>query len=179
MLGLLPLDVDALGGEGAAAVADVADQLPAIVQEASSFRVLERPSDLRYTLQTRPNDGYRATSYPPLQAGLGAFAVVGQSAALEVSRLLAAEAGIFALTGRAATLSKGKAPLQAGAGSFVLSGQAAGFAMIRILHSSAGAYAVTGHDADLRSTTAVSAGTPTFARRRLLRGSWAIQKDAA
>jgi hypothetical protein len=85
-----------------------------------------------------------------LQADAGVFTLTGQAATLTkiVPTILSAEAGTFALTGQAADLLKVRA-LTAEAGVFTLSGQAASLQAHRVLTAGTGSFALAGQDANL------------------------------
>lgn len=96
-----------------------------------------------------------------LAAETGVFALSGQAAGLRAARRLAAEPGSFSLAGQAAGMRVAHL-LSADAGTFVLGGQAAGLSAARQLIADAGAFDLQGHGVAFETAGQLAAGTGAF-----------------
>lgn len=97
-----------------------------------------------------------------LTADAGSFAVTGSAATLTKTWLLSADAGSFLITGTAASLERGRL-LTADAGSYAFTGVNVTLNKGVSLVADAGSYACTGTDADLLKTWILTADTGSFA----------------
>ena len=97
-----------------------------------------------------------------LTADAGSYALTGTAATLSKGFKVTADAGAFALTGTAATLRRTHI-LSAAAGSYALTGTAAGLAKGLRLVADAGSYALTGTAANLLRSLKIVANVGSYA----------------
>ena len=103
---------------------------------------------------------FAASGYT-LQAAIGVFVLAGQPAGLKVERRLAAEAGAFVMSGKAASLERGY-KVGAEVGTFALAGQAATLRVSRRISAAAGAFNFTGIAARLIQSRSMDAEAGVF-----------------
>lgn len=104
---------------------------------------------------------WSAASYT-LAADYGLFTLTGQSASLLAARTLTADYGTFAITGQAANLLAARI-LTAAQGAFTLTGQDAALLAARTLTADVGSFTLTGQDAALVAFRILAAGYGSFA----------------
>jgi hypothetical protein len=96
-----------------------------------------------------------------LAADAGSYAITGTAATLTHKWVLAAGAGSYALTGTAATITHAWR-IAAGAGSYALTGTAASLLHAWRLSAGAGSYALTGTAASLLHSWKLAAGAGSY-----------------
>lgn len=95
-----------------------------------------------------------------LDIDAGSYALTGQAVTLTQAKLVDASAGSYALTGQDVTLTRAL-PLAVDAGSYTLTGQAVTLTHAWLVDAAAGSYALTGQDVSLQygKTINVDAGS--------------------
>jgi hypothetical protein len=112
-----------------------------------------------------------------LTADAGIYTLSGQAATLTKSKLLTADAGSYSIAGQTATLSwssPGTYTLTADAGSYTMSGQTATLLKSNVLTASAGAYSLSGQDATLTKAAAAAYTLTANAGSYILQGQSAV-----
>ena len=120
-------------------------------------RVFKETGDEKFLLNGAIlNTATSGVTHYSLTAEAGSYALTGTAATLTATREIAAAAGSYALSGTAATLTTTR-ELAAGAGSYSLSGTAAALTAARELAAGAGSYGLSGTAATLTYTPAAGA----------------------
>lgn len=95
-------------------------------------------------------------------AASGAYALTGRAAGLEAARIFSVEQGAYALTGSAVDLELVRAVL-VGQGAYALAGAGLSFLLDNIMAGDQGAYALTGADVTLSTAPVLAAAKGSYA----------------